>query len=117
MLQDKAIIKAVSKILQRSEKQIEINKLLSSFVDIGIIPQINNLNNQILFGRRGTGKTHIFQVLKAEMEQDGYEHERPLLYKPPIICICLIREPALIIHFIERKIGRIQDLPLKVFKQ
>ncbi len=72
MLQDNEIIKAVSKILQRSEKQIETTKVLSSFVDIGIIPQINNLNNQILYGRRGTGKTHIFQVLKVQMEKEGY---------------------------------------------
>jgi hypothetical protein len=72
MLQDKKIMMAVSRILQRSEKQPDLDKLITSFVDTGIIPQINNPNSQILYGRRGTGKTHILHVLKSHLASEGY---------------------------------------------
>lgn len=72
MLQDNNVTKAISHILLRSEKQTDREKLLASFVDTGIIPQINNPNSQILYGRRGTGKTHIFHVLRSHLEREGY---------------------------------------------
>lgn len=67
MLQDQQVTKAVSGILQRSERQEDINKLVASFVDIGILPQLDNRNNQILYGRRGTGKTHVLKVLYSRL--------------------------------------------------
>ena len=42
-----------------------INDIVTSFT--------YNSNNQILYGRRGTGKTHVLKVLKAEMEKEGYK--------------------------------------------
>jgi len=70
MLQDPVIKKAVSTIIQRSERQQNTNKIIASFVDIGIIPQLINNNNQIVYGRRGTGKTHIFKVISSELSHD-----------------------------------------------
>lgn len=61
MIKDFKIIQAVSSISQRAERQRDINKLISSYVEVGILPQLINNNNQILFGRRGTGKTHILK--------------------------------------------------------
>ncbi len=63
MLSDKELTKAVSRILQRSERQEDPNKLLGTYVDVGILPQLQNNNNRIFFGRRGTGKTHVLKVL------------------------------------------------------
>ena len=63
MIQDPEIMKAVSQILQRSERQEDLSKLLHTFVDVGILPQLQNRNNQIIYGRRGTGKTHVLRVL------------------------------------------------------
>ena len=72
MIQDDAVKKAVSHILQRSERQADIHKLLGTFVDVGVLPQLNNRNNQILFGRRGTGKTHVLRVLESRvLEESG----------------------------------------------
>jgi DNA polymerase III delta prime subunit len=71
MIQDREITKAVSKIRQRAERQSDIQKLLESYVDSGIVPQLQNENHQILYGRRGTGKTHIFQVLRNSFEQES----------------------------------------------
>ena len=71
MLQDRKIMMATSRILQRSEKQEDLTKLIETFVDIGILPQLMNDNNQILYGRRGTGKTHVFKVLVSKLEEDS----------------------------------------------
>lgn len=70
MIQDKLLMKSVSGILQRSERQQDYKKVLNTFVDVGILPQLDNLNNQIVYGRRGTGKTHIFRVLQARLMED-----------------------------------------------
>ncbi len=67
MLQDPTLMKAVSRILQRSERQ-DLEKLLDTYVDVGILPQIHNTNNQIIYGRRGTGKTHVLKVLQSELD-------------------------------------------------
>ena len=51
MIKDTKIIQAVSSISQRAERQRDMNKLVSSYVEVGILPQLMNNNNQILFGR------------------------------------------------------------------
>jgi hypothetical protein len=73
MIQDPNIAKAIAHIIQRSERQTDVQKLLSSYVDAGILPQLQTPNTQILFGRRGTGKTHVFHVLKTRFEEAGYK--------------------------------------------
>jgi hypothetical protein len=32
------------------------------------LPQIQNTNNQVIYGRRGTGKTHVLRVLGSNLE-------------------------------------------------
>jgi hypothetical protein len=61
-------MKAVSGILQRSERQ-DLEKLTRTFVDVGILPQLSNKNHQVFYGRRGTGKTHILKVLESNLRQ------------------------------------------------
>ena len=58
LLSSQPVLQAVSRISQRAEKQVDTEKVLSSFVDSGVIDQLENGNSQILYGRRGTGKTH-----------------------------------------------------------
>lgn len=69
MIKDQNIVKAVSTILQRSERQTDDDKLVETFVDSGIIAQLENQNNQVFYGRRGTGKTHVLKVLKTNFEK------------------------------------------------
>ncbi|AHM60241.1 hypothetical protein D770_09920 [Flammeovirgaceae bacterium 311] len=66
MLKDIKIIRAVSNISQRAERQKDTDKIVSSYVEVGILQQLLNSNNQILYGRRGTGKTHILKMLESE---------------------------------------------------
>lgn len=70
MIQDPKIQAAVSRIMQRSERQTDVGKLVSTYVDVGLLPQLHNRNHQIFYGRRGTGKTHVLKVLETEFQKD-----------------------------------------------
>jgi hypothetical protein len=71
MIKDLKLVQAISSISQRAERQRDIEKIISSYVEVGILPQLLNNNNQILFGRRGTGKTHILKYLENAHKQDN----------------------------------------------
>lgn len=46
--------------------------LASTFVQVGsLLPSLSSFNNCLLYGRRGTGKTHILKYLKASIENKG----------------------------------------------
>lgn len=70
LLDDPRVAKAVSNIVARSERQQDTEVLRETYVETGVMPQVNNFGNQILYGRRGTGKTHVLQVLGAELENE-----------------------------------------------
>ena len=53
---------------QRAERQELIDRLAETFVDPGITVQLDNNNHQILYGRRGTGKTHVLKVIQSAAE-------------------------------------------------
>ena len=48
------------------------DSLVKSFVTVGpLIPLLNSENNQVIFGRRGTGKTHILRYFKDLRERQN----------------------------------------------
>lgn len=54
----------------RADKWTE-EQLIQTFVNVGpLIPILKGTNNHVLFGRRGTGKTHVFSYLKSLMESE-----------------------------------------------
>ncbi|MDT0202399.1 hypothetical protein [Nocardioides sp. AE5] len=69
LLEDARMTRAVSSIAARSERQPDAEVLRETYVETGVMPQVANFGHQILYGRRGTGKTHVLQVLAAEMEE------------------------------------------------
>lgn len=71
ILGDQNLMKAVASLAQRSEKRFDTKKVIETFVDSGILAQIINNNDQIIFGRRGTGKTHILQVVANEYSKEA----------------------------------------------
>lgn len=71
MLQDPKLREAVSKIVQRSERQEDVQRLVGTYVDVGLLPQLDNVNHQVLYGRRGTGKTHVLKVLESRLVHAG----------------------------------------------
>jgi hypothetical protein len=63
LLADEAVRHAVSVIAERAEREPDKNQLSATFVDPGLTEQLHNTNHQIIYGRRGTGKTHVMQIL------------------------------------------------------
>ncbi|WP_154203688.1 hypothetical protein [Vibrio harveyi] len=56
---------------RRAEKKPD-NYLVDSFVHIGsVFSLFSCLENQIIYGRRGTGKTHLLKYLKNDVKKSG----------------------------------------------
>lgn len=70
MLTDSNISRAISNISQRAERILDNNKVIQTYVEVGILPQVVSANNQIIYGRRGTGKTHLFRYLENELQKN-----------------------------------------------
>ena len=66
--------RAVSGLVQRAEKQDDAERLVATFVDPGIVVQLTNKNDQILYGRRGTGKTHVLKVIQRDFASTSRSH-------------------------------------------
>lgn len=65
------ILEAYLRIQRRSEKAPP-DVLRKTFVDVGpLIPLLSITDNQAMFGRRGTGKTHVLQYLASKRQEDG----------------------------------------------
>lgn len=70
MVHDHYITAAVSGIYHRAERQPDTEYVVGTFVDTGVVMQLMNLNNQVVYGRRGTGKTHLLKVLGNSLGGD-----------------------------------------------
>jgi Cdc6-like AAA superfamily ATPase len=55
---------AVLAIQERSENIEKVDNLSELFVDVNVLGRLAQRKNQVIFGRRGTGKTHILVSLK-----------------------------------------------------
>jgi hypothetical protein len=71
LINDPRLARAVSNITARSERQPNAEVLQETYVETGVLPQVANFGNQILYGRRGTGKTHVLQVLGADQANEA----------------------------------------------
>lgn len=66
-----AINLAFLRIAKRAERQDDAT-LYRTFVDFGAVTAaLSSVDHQIIFGRRGTGKTHLLTVLRKSREKDG----------------------------------------------
>ena len=68
-------MKPINNYLLKLSKRAETydkKHLVESFVDVGpLFTLLSNLDSQILFGRRGTGKTHVLSYLVSEISNKG----------------------------------------------
>lgn len=62
--------RALNQIPKRAEKQ-EGTQLHETFVDSGVVDVINTVDHQVVYGRRGTGKTHALSYLGSEVAMKG----------------------------------------------
>lgn len=66
-----AINQRIQRITRRAERA-EIGTLVGTFVAVGGVENVLfNPENQILFGRRGTGKTHALRYLEEQAKRRG----------------------------------------------
>ncbi len=64
---------AILQMPLRADKWEE-EQLVQTFVNIGpLIPILKGANNHVLYGRRGTGKTHILSFLKSVIEKEQHD--------------------------------------------
>lgn len=61
---------ALTKIAARAEKR-DAEVLRDTFVDSGVGQQLDSVDHQVLYGRRGTGKTHAATYLATETRKRG----------------------------------------------
>ena len=66
-LENPTLRRAMSNVATWVERLEDPAWLVATFVDNGIIDLVNNNNNQIIHGRRGTGKIRLFRVLETKM--------------------------------------------------
>jgi hypothetical protein len=68
-------MKSINSLLMRVAKRAEKSApdhLVKSFVDIGpLFATLSSNDNQIIFGRRGTGKTHLLYYLDSNLKDQG----------------------------------------------
>ncbi len=61
---------AMMKLTRRAEANIR-SKLVETFVDVGpLFTLLSSKDHQVLYGRRGTGKTHVLSYLAQMMEKN-----------------------------------------------
>ena len=58
--------------LHHRAEAVERKKLIETFVDVGpLLHVLSTTNHQIIYGRRGTGKTHALLYLADKVKNDG----------------------------------------------
>lgn len=62
--------RALTKIPSRAEKR-DMSELRDTFVDSGVADLLDMVDHQVLYGRRGTGKTHAVSYLVSEVNSRG----------------------------------------------
>jgi hypothetical protein len=62
---------AVLNMERRAERQIYDDKLVKCFVPNRILDDLNTGSNQLLFGRRGVGKTHTLKAFLSQRVEQG----------------------------------------------
>jgi hypothetical protein len=64
------INRGFNKVPKRAEGRVSA-QLRDTFVDSGVATALESIDNQVLYGRRGTGKTHAFAYLAATRAEEG----------------------------------------------
>jgi hypothetical protein len=70
ILADQQLTVAVARLQLRAERRDDA-EATKSFVDTGILSRLTGRTNYVLFGRRGTGKTHLLRALGTRTRGDG----------------------------------------------
>lgn len=64
------INRALNVVPKRAEAR-QAEQLRDTFVDSGVAAALEAIDHQVLYGRRGTGKTHAFRYLQSVVQEQG----------------------------------------------
>jgi hypothetical protein len=65
-----SINRALNAVPKRAEAR-QADQLRDTFVDSGVAAALEAIDHQVLYGRRGTGKTHAFRYLETVVHDQG----------------------------------------------
>ena len=71
ILHDNNFKNAVAGIQKRAERQLDYSKLTNIYVQTDLFIRTRSTENQLILGRRGTGKTHMSSVFAHEIKLKG----------------------------------------------
>lgn len=71
LLRSQGFKDALTNIKKRAERQLIDEKLEEVFVPTDLFTRLKTHDNQLILGRRGTGKTHMIKVFKHNQELAG----------------------------------------------
>jgi len=58
-LRDEKIVAAINALERRAERQDNDLTLFNTYVDCGVLAELSDTESQVIYGRRGVGKTHL----------------------------------------------------------
>jgi hypothetical protein len=58
-LRDEAVVAAMNALERRAERQDSDLTLFNTYVDGGVLAELSDTESQVIYGRRGVGKTHL----------------------------------------------------------
>lgn len=76
--QTKQLIGKLANVIRA--ENINIANYLELYVGDDVIDSINNVNNQVIYGRRGSGKTHLLRALQERINKDFQNDRRLCIY-------------------------------------
>ena len=70
-MENRRVNECFMKLARRAER-VEREKLVATFVTTGpLVAILSSTDNQMMYGRRGTGKTHALQYLGDHVQEQG----------------------------------------------
>ncbi len=76
-LRDLQMERAIGSIERRAEREADYRRLYDIYVDRGVLSELSSSENQIVYGRRGVGKTHLFLYYRDYLMAS----DQPLLFQ------------------------------------
>lgn len=70
-LRSKKVEGAIGRVERRAERETDYRKLYDIYVDRGVLAEMSATENQIVYGRRGVGKTHLFHFYRDHLLTSG----------------------------------------------
>jgi len=66
-LRSQVVERAIGTIERRAERETDYRKLYDIYVDKGVLSELSITQNQVIYGRRGVGKTHLFYFYRDHL--------------------------------------------------